>query len=87
MHLMGFYTKTPYSHAATGLKETFAEARVPYAKIMGCAQFGTLRAASRGVSSSGGDGRIKPAPKPHHPERQTKLRPSIKVTQDDLIVG
>ena len=33
------------------MAEIFAEAQVPYAKIMGCAQFGTMRAASRRASS------------------------------------
>jgi len=35
------------SHAPAEWREIFAEAQVPYAKIMGCAQFGTVRAASR----------------------------------------
>jgi len=36
-----------YSHAPAEWREIFAEAQVPYAKIMGCAHFGTVRAASR----------------------------------------
>ena len=35
------------SHAPAEWREIFAEAQVPYAKIMGCAQSGTMRAASR----------------------------------------
>jgi hypothetical protein len=36
-----------YSHTPTKWREIFAEAQLPYAKIMGCAHFGTVRAASR----------------------------------------
>jgi hypothetical protein len=34
-------------HTPTEWRQIFAEALVPYAKIMGCAHFGTVRAASR----------------------------------------
>ena len=40
-----------YSHAPAEWQENFAEAQVPYAKILGCAQFGTMRAALRRASS------------------------------------
>jgi len=36
-----------YSHAPTGWLEILAEAQVPRDKIMGCAKFGNVRAASR----------------------------------------
>ena len=36
-----------FSHAPAEWRETFAEAQVPYDKILGCAKFGAVWAASR----------------------------------------
>ena len=48
-HLAGawLHAQCAYSHTPTKWREIFAEAQIPYAKIMGCAHFGTVRAASR----------------------------------------
>ena len=39
------------SHAPAEWREILLSSQVPYAKIMGCAQSGTMRAASRKASS------------------------------------
>ena len=36
-----------FTHAPAEWRETFAEAQVPYDKILGCAKFGAVWAASR----------------------------------------
>ena len=36
-----------FTHAPAEWRETFAEAKVPYDKILGCAKFGAVWAASR----------------------------------------
>ena len=40
-----------FSHAPAEWRETFAEAQVPYDRILGCAKFGAVWAASRRENS------------------------------------
>ncbi len=43
--------KCAFSHAPAKWRETFAEAQVPYDKILGCAKQGAVWAASRRENS------------------------------------
>ena len=44
--LIAFWLNLPYSRVPTEWLEVFAESQVPHAKIMGCAKFDAVRAAS-----------------------------------------